>query len=223
MVGALRSFQTARAFGVPVLLVRHAERGPIDDALGGWHVPITPSGRESAEALGAELATIASWHMGHSPIPRCGQTVEAIATGIRAAGAEAEIVGPIDALAGPYLRRPTEALSLSDELGNSFVREWYDGRLPGDIIAGRADTARFQLEAMLAHTNGSHGTAGLYVSHDWNVMAVREEIFGLRHEEVGWLCFLDGIAVVPHGDELVLVYGDEIRRRRRAELGLAPP
>ena len=38
------------------------------------------------------------------------------------------------------------------------------------------------------------------VTHDWNVMLVREAILGLTHEEVGWLDYLDGLLITRVDD-----------------------
>jgi hypothetical protein len=32
------------------------------------------------------------------------------------------------------------------------------------------------------------------VSHDWNILVLRELLLGVLHEDAGWLNFLDGLA-----------------------------
>ena len=227
MSGALLSFQTAWPYGCPLLLVRHGERGPLDSALGGSDVPLTPNGHRTANVLGQGLAALSrqpresseldapagrAFVLHHSPLRRCKQTAVAIAHGIRATGLEACVMGPLDGLAGPYLYKPAEALELSFQMGAEFVRAWFDRRLDPVLIGGRAETARSQIGAVLRAQQSEPSSPGVFVSHDWNIMAVREEIFGLRHEDAGWLGFLDGVALVPLGRELVVVYHEEVRR-----------
>jgi broad specificity phosphatase PhoE len=225
MAGALESFVTALGFGRPLLLLRHAARGPIDDELGGRDVPLTAHGQKTARTLGHAVAEAAlgaadehgpsrdrAFVLGHSPLLRCRQTATGLARGIRAAGGTARVGGGIEHLAGVYLRRPIDALALSTELGGRFVRAWFDGELPAQLIAGRAAAARAQLQGVLGAMGDGPRRFGLFVSHDWNLMAVREQYFGIRHEDAGWLEFLDGVAIVPRDTELVLTYHAEVTR-----------
>jgi hypothetical protein len=48
----------------------------------------------------------------------------------------------------------------------------------------------------------------LHVSHDWNILTLRERLCGVRHEEAGWLNFLDGVAFTVAVDGLRAVYRD---------------
>ena len=227
MTGALASFRAALAFGRPHLLLRHAERHPIDDPTEGWDVRLTEQGRVAAAELGRQLAGSGPFVLRHSPVPRCGETADALAEGIREAGGRARLGGVLEPLAGPYLRNPLEAMAAARDLGHRFVRAWFSDQLPSDLIDGRAASARSQLIAMVGGcTDGGSGQgaasgcaeSGLYVSHDWNLLAVREEYFDLRHEEAGWPDFLDGVALVVRDDGLMLTYGERCRELSLASL-----
>jgi hypothetical protein len=39
----------------------------------------------------------------------------------------------------------------------------------------------------------------MLVSHDWNVLTVREHLLGLMWEEHGWVDFLDGVVMRQEG------------------------
>jgi hypothetical protein len=48
----------------------------------------------------------------------------------------------------------------------------------------------------------------LHVSHDWNIIVLRELLLGVRHEEAGWLTFLDGVAFAGETKQLRAFYRD---------------
>jgi hypothetical protein len=210
----------AMARGPAALLIRHAERGPIPDPTLGHDVPLTDKGREDARALGRQLARHARVRARHSPVPRCAETARLIVDGTLEAGGEGELLGPHDALGGVYMVRPREALLAARDLGAAFLRHWFDGDLRPGLVVPRARAARLVLAS--ANEGVRHGPGDLVVSvtHDWNLLAAREEFFGLRHEEAGWIGYLDGIALGQAGDEIVLVYGSHERRvRAEPDLG----
>lgn len=222
MYGALLSFRSAQTFGRPHVLLRHAERDRIDDPTVGWDAALTDRGRATAVDLGRELAADGPFSVSHSPVPRCGETAEALTEGIRAAGGQVRADGVVDALAGPYLRNPVEAMQAARDLGDRFVRAWFAGELPVELIDGRADSARSQLRAMVKSAAAQRGASdearsaaapcALLVSHDWNLLAVREEYFGIRHEQAGWPGFLDGVALVLTDKGVVLTYRERIQQ-----------
>lgn len=202
----------ALASGPAALLIRHAEREHIHDPARSADVPLTAAGRRAARRLGEALAEVSGGSpiiaVGHSPVPRCVDTAGLLADGLAASGITVVRLGSLGFLGGAYLRDVEAALGLARDRGGAFVREWFDGRLPPHLLVPLDETARTQVQ-------GAHhalGTAGLavLVTHDWNVMAVRERFFGIRHEEAGLLDFLDGVAVTPRGGAIGLMYRDRV-------------
>ncbi len=197
-----------RQSGPVVLLLRHAARGPVLDPLGGTTVPLTPAGIATAEQLGAAYASLGPVRLWHSPVFRCQQTAEALAAGIRQAGGEAEppVVQP--ALGGPYLLRLHEAFAAARALGPAFVRAWFDETLAAGLLKPRRAAAREQLAVCAAALDAGPCGLAVLITHDWNVLAVREECFGLRHEDVGWVDFLEGVAVRRVAGGLAVQHGN---------------
>jgi hypothetical protein len=204
------------------LYLRHAARGPTSDPISGAEVLLTTQGLIDAGALGRELAAQGPLALLHSPVRRCGQTVEAMAAGAREFGGSAEILGEEPGLAGPYMLRPREALETATRLADDFVRTWFDGALPTDLILPRAAAARQQMAVALAARRRVRGGLVVLVSHDWNLMTVLEELWGLRHEEAGWPPFLSGLALADAGSAVLLACGRRQVRVLAAELGAWP-
>ena len=205
------------------MLLRHAERGPILDPIGGLTVPLTARGVADAVALGQQLAGLGPFALRHSPLKRCRQTADALAAGIELAGGAVTQNEPLEQLGGPYLRQPERLAALTRSLGGDFVRAWFDDELPREVVQPVAAAARGQLDALLDALPHDSPHSGIFVSHDWNLLTVREHVLGLRHEDEGWPGFLDGIALVPRGEEILFCYGDRVLLRTRDELSSPYP
>lgn len=193
------------------LFLRHAEREPIADPMFSERALLTARGHADAEALGRALRRFACVEVGHSPMPRCRQTAERVVCGATSAGIPAAVTGPESALAGPYFRDARGALELARDLGDGFVRAWFDGKVPERFIQPVGAAAAGQLRAFVRPL--STGVPGVHVrvSHDWNVMLVVEHYFARKHEERGWAAFLDGVAAYAEGARLRLMCDGESR------------
>lgn len=196
----LDDLRSALDAGPAAALLRHGPRGPVTDPRTGNDIPLTPDGETLARALGHAIGALLRpgdvVHVAHSPVLRCRQTAEAIGGGVAEWGAHAVLVGSRDHLGGPYLLETKRALDLAAELGHAFVRKWFDGEVAAALVQPRAVTARAQVESALDALGGAGGPRlAVLVSHDWNLMLVREHYFGVRHEDAGWIDFLDGVAI----------------------------
>jgi hypothetical protein len=219
----LASLAMVERLGPAAVLVRHAERGPIHDPTLGHDVPLTDRGREDARALGGEFGARAPLVIArHSPVPRCEETARLVVEGASVLGAAATLAGPVEALGGVYMIRAREALEVARDHGHVFPRLWFDGSLPSGLVVPRARGATLVVASALVHLSTEPAALAVSVTHDWNLMLVREEFFNIRHENVGWPGFLDGIAVARDGADVVLAYGNLVRRLTRAELAERP-
>lgn len=200
MAPQLEDLKTALDAGPSVLLIRHAPRGEITDPRTGNDVPITKEGHALATELGSRLAALVGRGdrvvLGHSPVLRCGQTAAAIHAGLTAGARVTTVIGERGHLGGPYLRDPKPALDLAAQLGHHFLRRWFDGGVPASLVQPRPEAARDQVDRALDVLGGPESPRlAVLVSHDWNLMLVREHYFGIRHEDAGWIDFLDGVAI----------------------------
>lgn len=202
------------------LFVRHAEREPVHDLRRHELALLTPRGHEQAREAGALLAKAASYvRVHHSPVERCGETARGLVAGIIDAGSRAELVCEVPALASPFVldRARLDDIFVAQTSFHGFLRDWFDGKFPSDILMPRGPAALSQVAAVLAHLNDDAGAfrkdaLHVFVSHDWNILLVREEMVGHRIED-GWPHYLDGFALAVDGDELVIE--TESRKGRR--------
>jgi len=189
--------------------LRHAERFPILDSADPTLAEITPDGAVSAEAFGTRIRGFDWVRIFHSPVKRCRQTAECIARGISSTGCPVDIAGPEDALGVDYIVDLMEAGRLTVLHGNHFVRLWFSGQVAPTVIRAAEQIAARKLTFLaqrLQEPSERGRRLDLHVSHDWNIIVLRELVCGVRHEEAGWLNFLDGVAFSSTAGELSAVY-----------------
>ncbi|ACB75442.1 histidine phosphatase family protein [Opitutus terrae] len=208
------------------VFLRHAQRHPIVDASDPTLAELTPAGAAEAEAFGAKIAGFGCVRVFHSPIKRCHQTAECIARGVQATGCPVEIVGPEDALGIDYILDLKEAGRLTVLHGDHFVRLWFSGQIAPTVIHRAERIAARKLTHLVKRLQepcAQGRRLDLHVSHDWNIIVLRELMVGVRHEEAGWLDFLDGVAFTPVAGGLRAIYRDRgVTKPLPWRLGSAP-
>lgn len=204
------------------LFVRHAEREAVHELRHHELARLTPRGHGQAREAGGLLAGASAYvRVHHSPVERCGETARGLVEGVLAAGGRAELVCEVQALASPFVLDPERAFALAAKLDTfpRFLRDWFDGKLPPDVLMPRRDAAIAQVAAVLEHIDDGVGVPRkdalhVFVSHDWNILLVREEMLGHRLEE-GWPHYLDGFALSVDGDDVVIETEGRTGRRSR--------
>ena len=210
----LETIRSLPSGGASAAILRHAARFPIADPSEPTLAEITPAGAAGAESFGARIAGFDEMRIFHSPVKRCAQTAEKIARGARAAGLAVDVVVAQPALGVDYILDLVEVGRLNALYGDTFVRLWFSGRIPEAAIlpaARIACTQLFFLTERLQEPCQRGRRLDLHITHDWNVIILRELMLGVRHEETGWLTYLDGLAFSCQADGLRVVYRDRTR------------
>ena len=186
------------------LFMRHAERYAIEDSASPEDVPLTPAGERAARVFGSRLPRTRFLRLFHSPIPRCRVTAERIAEGFAAAGGRVAFTGMLDGLCRSFILDSDGVYTLMRRYrgggSNDFIRDWFDGRFDPAVIDPchvAAEKVRKLAETAIEHAGPDSLT--ILVTHDWEILTLREAFLGARHEEVGWVDFLDGLAITRNG------------------------
>ncbi|WP_019177921.1 histidine phosphatase family protein [Methanomassiliicoccus luminyensis] len=204
--------------GPAALIVRHAERHPIPDLRSALEVGLTEKGKGDARDFGSLLRGFETVRVFHSPALRCRETSEGIMEGVRGNGTSVQGLTEIPGLCAPYIRDPRRILGEAGRLGSVFLRQWFDGKYGEDLIMPSNEAADLVLSQILARLAepGGDGRLDVHVSHDWEILLLREMLMGARYEEDGWIGYLEGIMFVPDGDGfLALMNGRSGRFRYR--------
>jgi bisphosphoglycerate-dependent phosphoglycerate mutase len=197
--------------GTVAIMVRHAERHPINKMANALDLPLTSKGKEDAFNLGKSLARYSPIALYHSPVPRCKETADSIHEGISSANQVGTLEGFLFDLGGPYITGNWEAVVQAiEEIGQPrFIRKWFDDELPTNLIMPLPQAGRIQL-SILVNQLDSHSQSTINVTHDWNIMIMREYYFKLRHEDIGDPGYLDGLYAFYKNDRLFLGYHDHV-------------
>jgi broad specificity phosphatase PhoE len=182
------------------MMIRHAERFPIFNVSSAWNALLTEKGKEDAFRYGAEAAVLSHLTIYHSPVQRCRQTAEYIVKGVGEAGGSADLGGPLEEIGGSESIGSFESIQAPlREYGISeFLRMWFDGKLiEGDIHS--LEHAAAIGYGCIKEKSRAHENSVIMVSHDWNIMILREYLLHMRHEDVGYPDFLDGITYYRMG------------------------
>ncbi len=195
-------FDHLKTFEPVTLMVRHAERFEITRYSKPLHALLTEQGKADAVEYGKAAAALSPLTIYHSPVERCRQTAEGIARGIEEAGGEVERQGPCRELGDPYVMDNYDSTwELFDRFGpDGFFREWFSGRLSRDILLPLKEAAEIGRNC-LREINAKHDNSVLAVTHDWNIMIIREFFLKQRHEDIGMPGFLEGLVYYRQGDE----------------------
>jgi len=187
-----------------VAVVRHAERHPIHDLATADAVLLTPAGVEAARTFGGALPAGRPVQLWHSRVERCGMTARAIAEGVTAAGGRAACGGVLDGLCGAFVRDFDGVVALTRQFpggggSEGFVRRWFDGHFDPAMI-DPCHVAAGKLLSCVARALAAAvpGNLVVLVTHDWEIMTLRETYLGARHDNVGWVDFLDGLVITRH-------------------------
>lgn len=201
--------------GNAAAIMRHAERHALTSATDPTLALLTDAGKAAARDMGARISGFSHLRLFHSPVQRCRQTAEQLAEGARSAGLHVEMIGTEEVLGFGYTRDMPTACRMYSEIGDAFMDRWFRSELPDSIIAEPgliADETVAHIDRRLRETTAHGRRLDLHVSHDWNVLVVRELLLGVTHEKAGWLTFLDGVAFSRTGDkELTAAYKDSRR------------
>lgn len=189
--------------GVPtILLVRHADRGPIPPGEPGNDLPLVPEGVQRARALGraigGRLGVVQS-----SPVLRCVQTAAAITEG----AGRALAIQPDTHLGDPgvYVEQGGMAWEQWQTMGHERVVEHIVAgvRLPG--LADPLPASRRLYAHLLATVAGRAGVH-VFVTHDLLVTAAAAHGLGVPLTPSDWPDFLEALVLVVAGDGVTAHY-----------------
>ncbi len=216
---ALRHRRAGRRTG---LIVRHAERYRVLDLATHESVLLTERGHEQAREAGAQLAGAAlPLQVWHSPVERCAETARGLVAGAVGSGTRAELLRAVPELYAPFIKDRLRAWQIVTRVGPGFIRDWFDGKLPADVFEPRASASQGQLDVVAAHMEQApEGALVVFVSHDWNLALVREEVLGITPERA-WPDFLDGVVVALDGDEIAVEHDGRVGLRPRGAPGVS--
>lgn len=181
-----------------VALMRHAERY-IDTAENDELMGLTEEGKQAAREFGKGLSPEALIRFFSSPVGRCVETSSLIEQGYLINGGTAEGNLELDALYVSYVNDlPTLGQIAYGMYGDGewrqFLRNWFDGKYSPELANNPDQSAQAMLDALISLLQ-EPGVGNICISHDWNLFLIKEYFLGLRHEENGYIQYLEGVII----------------------------
>jgi len=194
------------------MIIRHAEREPIKRMVNALDAPLTEKGKQDSFNLGQRLSGLSPIKLFHSPAPRCRETAEKVREGINNKSGNAENCGESWDLGAPYITGDWQIIAEKvEKIGYSkFIRLWFDNNYDDGFLMPLDRAAHIQLMIMINQLK-NETVSTINITHDWNIMLLREYFFGLRHEDMDIPDFLDGVISFIKGNEIHLLYDNESR------------
>lgn len=195
--------------GPQALIVRHAERFPLPSISESLMIGLTEKGKLDAFELGRAIEGIGQIRLFHSPAVRCRETAEAIGRGFSDRGGTVQGIQETWDLCAPYLK-DDRVLKEAESQGHGFMRSWFIGQFDPEWIRPTSEAADMVLAHLLQRmTEGDEGDRlDVHVSHDWEIVLLREELLGIRYEDAGWIEYLGGIHFSRHEGGFLARAGD---------------
>lgn len=190
------------------LLLRHAQRPPIQAGTWGNEVPLTLAGIRAAEELGAAFRQRQPGRLISSPWPRCMQTAAALRRGagwqMRIA-ADRRLGDP-----GAFIADDSLAGEVFLQMGvEEFVRRQLEGPPPPGT---RPAAEGVSLLLDLAHTSpGGPPALDILVTHDSLIAMLIGFLFRMPLRQADWPAFLEGIFIWERPGGLGTAWRGEVR------------
>lgn len=191
------------------IFMRHAERFEIKSMKDALEIPLTEKGESDALDLGKELTFLKDVRLCHSPVARCRVTAEMIGRGLQGAGIATGELESIPVLGGPYITgKWGDVIKSVEDLGHdAFIRAWFEGTIESSIIMPLREAASLQVDFIRDHLEAGTGSS-INVTHDWNILLLREQYFSITHEDAGMPDFMDGLVLFKDGNRFIMRYAD---------------
>jgi broad specificity phosphatase PhoE len=192
------------------LIIRHGDRHEITahNIKESLSVGLTEKGFSDAERFGRSLPFFLTIRLFHSPAVRCRETAQMISRGAGSQGIDVVLIQEEWKLCAPYMR-DDRCLQEAARLGYDFLRTWMSGQISPELVDGVESSAFQVVEPILSRLPGKENCLDIHVSHDWDIMLLREFILGIRHEEAGWLSCLDGMSFLPRDGGCRVCYRED--------------
>ena len=175
------------------IIIRHSTRDSIRNVADSNNMPLTAEGIELAKHLGQNLSKYSDkFTFFHSKIRRCEETAIYMREGIQSNMKEVIEIKPFKPLGGFFNVNRDACREIRNKNKHEFTRNWFENKIPSDIIMPIKDAANFMLTEILKQNDDS--VTKVFVTHDWNLFCLKS-LFIEPYEEISIPKFLEGIVV----------------------------
>ncbi|NVM45075.1 MAG: histidine phosphatase family protein [Candidatus Lokiarchaeota archaeon] len=194
-----------------ILILRHSHRNEPIALEGSQKVRLTPQGHAIAKKFGENLPSNRLINIFYSIIWRCEETAIDIDEGFKNIGGTSEIIGDL---------LPLQSVGMTDkefflnEFNNvsffDIYYRWVVGFYNPEVWTPFMEYCQSTAHTILEQVrNSSENGLNIFVTHDFNVMALRFGWFGLQPKK--WVKFLGGFAYTVGEEQTLLLDYSELK------------
>jgi hypothetical protein len=166
---------------------------------------LTEEGKRYSLELGCALPEGLEINLFSSAFGRCIETAYMIDKGYVSKNGTTYHNRVEKLLSPSYVKKPFELAATLGKPHSDFIRTWFDGEIPLDIMESPKKAAGDILQGLVERLPGlSENSININVTHDWNLYLVKEQIMGLKHEEVGPVEYLEGLVVYESAGQVFI-------------------
>ncbi len=195
------------------ILLRHSRREAPSGGQRYGQLHLTAEGRQTAIEFGRALPAKRRLRLFCSSYMYCKETAIHIFKGILFHHGSPEFKGSLHCLGPEFM---VDSLQLKKNVKRfgapSVARRWLDTQLSSEVMKDPVDSLRRMMNPLLSLLEEGDGNRiDVFVTHDWNILLVKDLLLGLAHENVGWPDYLDSIVLASHSGKVVLSWKDTHR------------
>jgi broad specificity phosphatase PhoE len=193
-----------------ILILRHSHRNEQTSLEKGQKTRLTPQGHAIAKRFGENLPKNRSIKIFHSIIWRCEETAENIHEGFKSIGGTSVLKGELEPLMSIGITDRDFYFNVFKDASviDAFYRwaaGFYNPNVWEPFIEYCQSTALTILDQV---KNSPENGLDIFITHDFNIMALRFGWFGLLIRN--WVKFLGGFAFATEGDKTLLLEHGEL-------------
>ena len=178
------------------VIIRHSDRFFSNDPKAESFMGLTDIGKDFAFDFGSKLHSNPVPKLCSSFLGRCIETAYLIDKGYTKQNNLSCDHNVIKNVLGPlYIKDIEKVMKLfRKQESEIFLRNWFDKRIDKNIITDPEETSDDICEFMIEQIkNLQDNQIALCISHDWNILPVKEFKMNLKHEISGDVGYLDAL------------------------------
>lgn len=198
-----------------VVLMRHSARH-YGTAENDESMELTEEGKQKSQEFGEALPANHMFHFFSSPVLRCIETSDLIEKGVLSKGGKTKSNMIMDSLYPYFVKDMSKIIQIAYKFVIAgeypkFFRSWFEGNISSELIDDASRSAQSLMGVLLTMLQDPTVDGdSVCITHDWNLVLLREFYLGQKAEEYGVIDYLEGVIIYEKdGGYYVANYQDQ--------------
>lgn len=178
------------------VLMRHSARNYTDDTALEPFMGLTDQGKDLSFDFGSRLPVVPEPAFFSSHFGRCIETACLVDKGYLLQHGRRTRHNRLEKTLSPFYVRDIDRTvkKVVEQGSEAFLRDWFDRKLDNTVMMDPEETTAALETFLVDRITGLEGPGiAICVTHDWNLFPLRELRFGLKHETIGRVGYLESL------------------------------